>query len=182
MILASDGGGGVTNLLKLIAVAIGAALMACQWAPPHSAALEEARRAFKLASDDPLVMRSAAAELREAQLDLRRAERTWIETHDETLTGHFAYLAFQRVSLAHNIGLQREAEQRLQRARLAGHELLTPEPEREARNETARALPVNLQPAAPAAAPRPQADDAAAATPALVGADTLAPRPATAKA
>lgn len=165
----------MTQLLKLIAVAIGAALMACLWTPPRSAALEEARRAFKLASDDPLVLRSAAGELRNAQLDLRRAERSWVETHDEALTSHYAYLAFQRVALARNVSLQHEAEQRLRRAQPDGSDLLAPEPAREARSEAPHPLPVNLQPAAPAREAA-EAQPAAPALPAVVGAAAATPQ------
>ena len=154
----------MSNLWKLIAVAIGAALVACQWTPPHSSALEEARRALKLARNDPLVAQAAPDELRDAQVALRRAERSWIETRDDAMTSHLAYLAFQRVVLARNAGLQREAEQRLQRARLEGQNLLAVESAREAQNEAgAHALPVTLLPSA--AVEPVKAQSSATATP-----------------
>jgi hypothetical protein len=144
----------MSNRWKLIAVAIGAALVACQWTPPHSSALEEARRALKLARNDPLVAQAAAGELHDAQIALRRAERSWIETRDDAVTSHLAYVAFQRVVIARNAGLQREAEQRLQRARLEGQNLLAAESAHEARADAgARVLPVTLLP--PAAGPSP---------------------------
>jgi hypothetical protein len=154
----------MSNLWKLIAVAIGAALVACQWTPPHSGALDEARRALKLARNDPLVVQAAAGELHDAQIALRRAERSWIETRDDALTSHLAYVAFQRVLIARNAGLQREAEQRLQRARLEGQNLLAAESAQAVTG--ARALPVTLAPPAvepnkaPTATPQPAALDA----------------------
>jgi len=145
----------VSNLWKLIAVAIGAVLVACQWTPPRSSALEEARRAYNLARADPLVAAAARAELYEAQSALRRAERSWIDHHDDALTGHLAYLAFQRVVLARNVGLQREAEQRLERAEARTRSVLAREAP-PALAET-RVVPVGLQP--------PGADAAAPAAP-----------------
>ena len=141
----------MNNLWKLVAVAIGA-LVACQWTPPHSGALEVARRALKQARNDPLVVQAAPAELHDAQLALRRAERSWIDTRDDAMTSHLAYVAFQRVMIARNAGLQREAEERLQRAKLEGQELLATSA-REARADAgAHALPVTLVPP-PAAGP-----------------------------
>jgi hypothetical protein len=134
----------VSNLWKLIAVAIGAVLVACQWTPPRSSALEEARRAYNLARADPLVAAAARSELYEAQSALRRAERSWIERHDDALTSHLAYLAFQRVVLARNVGLQREAEQRLERAEARTRSLLAREAP-PALAET-RVVPVHLPP------------------------------------
>ena len=163
----------MSNLWKLITVALGAVLVACQWTPPHSSALEEARRALKLARNDPLVAQAAPDELRDAQAALRRAERSWIETRDDAMTSHLAYLAFQRVVLARNAGLQREAEQRLQRARLEGQNLLAVESAREAQGESgAHALPVTLLPAAAAAVEPVKAQSSATAMPPTA---TLAP-------
>jgi hypothetical protein len=143
----------MSNLWKLVAVAIGAVLVACQWPPPQSGALEEARRALKLARSDPLVAQAAPGELHDAQIALHRAERSWIETHDDATTGHLAYVAFQRVAIARNAGLQREAEQRLQRARLEGENLLATQSARDAPVDAgAHPLPVTLIPA-PAAEP-----------------------------
>jgi len=136
----------MSNLWKLVAVAIGAALVACQWTPPHSSALEEARRALKMARNDPLIAQAAADELHDAQLALRRAQRSWIETRDDATTSHLAYVAFQRVQIARNVGLQREAEQRLQRARAEGQNLLAAESAREP-PAAARAMPATLVPA-----------------------------------
>jgi hypothetical protein len=158
----------MSNLWKLIAVAIGAVLVACQWTPPQSGALEEARRAFKMARGDPLVAEAAPAELHDAQVALRRAERSWIETRDDAMTSHLAYVAYQRVAIARNAGLQREAEQRLQRARLEGGDLLAAESAHEAQAEgSARNLPPTLLPATTlsTAAPGP---GAAQPTPAAV--------------
>jgi len=166
----------MSNLWKLIAVAIGAVLVACQWTPPHSSALEEARRALKLARNDPLVAQAAAGELHDAQLALRRAERSWIETRDDAVTSHLAYVAFQRVAIARNAGLQREAEQRLQRARLEGQNLLAAESAGEARADAgARALPVTLLP--PAAGPSPSPSPVVTSQPPVVE----APAPAVAE-
>src|SRR6478672_11564696 len=73
----------MSNLWKLIAVAIGAVLVACQWTPPQSSALEEARRALNMARKDPLVAQSARPELEQAVVALHRAERSWIDTRDK---------------------------------------------------------------------------------------------------
>ena len=158
----------MSNLWKLIAVAIGAVLVACQWTPPQSSALEEARRALNMARKDPLVAQSARPELEQAVVARVDPGALGAVQRDEALTSHLAYIAYQRVAIARNLGLQREAEQRLQRAKAEGENLLAAE---SAREPAAAAVPVGLIPTAAAATVAP----VAAAAPAKAELPAAAP-------
>lgn len=108
----------MANALKLMGVSIGAALVACQTLPPPNEALDEARSALAMARSQPVVVRSAAVELERAQQALARAERAWAKERGEAEVRHLAYLASQRVAIARGVAAHREAEERLQQARL----------------------------------------------------------------
>jgi outer membrane protein OmpA-like peptidoglycan-associated protein len=102
---------------SVIAAAFAVALLgACASIPPDNPNLSEARGALLTARADPHVAQAAALELQQAEAALARAEEAWRSNQNIDETRHLAYLARQRVAIAHEVGARRAAELRLQQA------------------------------------------------------------------
>lgn len=95
------------------AISLSLVLSACA-VTPENEMLTEARSSYQAVENDPNVVRSAPADLREAQQHLRVAEELLDEGADEELVEHEAYLADQYAAVAEAKGqrleLQREIE------------------------------------------------------------------------
>jgi outer membrane protein OmpA-like peptidoglycan-associated protein len=77
-------------------------------------ALEQARTAYTQAQQTPQVVTQAPVALQEADQALRRAERVWADDHDAEEVHHLAYLATQRVAIAHKVMEKKLAEVSIQ--------------------------------------------------------------------
>ena len=85
-----------------IFLALAAALeVSCAFVPQHFARLEEARAAADEAAADPMLLQYAAAELRRARETLEQALAARDTLQDPAVVEHLAYLARQRVAIAH---------------------------------------------------------------------------------
>jgi len=73
--------------------------------------LTDAREAYRSASADPRVVRSAAVELKSAEQSLREAESIMSQGGELDMVEHQAYLARQRVNIALEKGLQAKADE-----------------------------------------------------------------------
>lgn len=104
--------------LRLTAAAAVVALLgACASTPTQpNAALEEARRLYGSASNDPLVVQNAAVELDRARQTLNRADEAWTDDQDAAETNHLAYLAKQLTVVARETAAQRGAEAQVRQA------------------------------------------------------------------
>ena len=83
----------------------------CAGMPKENATLTEAREAYRSASADPRVVRSAAVELKSAEQSLREAESIMGQGGEIDMVEHQAYLARQRVNIALEKGLQAKADE-----------------------------------------------------------------------
>ncbi len=83
----------------------------CAGMPKENAMLTDAREAYRSASADPRVVRSAAVELKSAEQSLREAESIMSRGGELDMVEHQAYLARQRVNIALEKGLQAKADE-----------------------------------------------------------------------
>lgn len=83
----------------------------CAGMPKENAMLNDAREAYRSASADPVVVRSAAVELKSAEQSLREADSIMSMGGEVDKVEHQAYLARQRVNIALEKGLQAKADE-----------------------------------------------------------------------
>ena len=104
----------------LVAAALFAslALGACASAPQKIESLEQARSSYARASEDPAVARHAPKELDAAKVALEKAERLYAEEEDRDDIDFQADLASKRVRTAEMIASGREADRRIENAKL----------------------------------------------------------------
>ena len=88
-----------------------ALLAGCNTPPPANARLDDARREYRAAQDEPATRDRAAVELRQAGEALMRANDAWTRKDSTADVDHWAYLAHQRVAIARETGLRRSGEQ-----------------------------------------------------------------------
>jgi outer membrane protein OmpA-like peptidoglycan-associated protein len=83
----------------------------CAGMPKENAMLTDAREAYRSASADPRVVRSAAVERKRAEQSLREAESIMSQGGELDMVEHQAYLARQRVNIAREKRLQAKADE-----------------------------------------------------------------------
>ncbi len=98
----------------LIATATLLALAACQTTPSPNPDLAAARTSLDQARSNPYVGRSGAVELQSAQQAMTHAEAAWAADRDVEQTRHLAYLARKRADIAMAVGMQAQADERVQ--------------------------------------------------------------------
>ncbi len=98
----------------LIATATLLALAACQTTPSPNPDLAAARTSLDQARSNPYVGRSGAVELQSAQQAMTHAEAAWAADRDVEQTRHHAYLARKRADIAMAVGMQAQADERVQ--------------------------------------------------------------------
>lgn len=98
-----------------ILLALATFLGACSSVPPNPR-LNEAHSAYDAAAVDPLVVRSASGELRQAQQALAKADAAQLSGDDPTAVEHYAYLARQRTEVALQSGKINQSEQAVARS------------------------------------------------------------------
>ena len=107
-----------SHLLLPTAIAALALMAGCSSTPPNNARLDDARRDYRLAQEDPVTRDRAATELVAAGDALRRADESWSRRDSVTEVDHWSYLARQRVAIARETGLRRSGEQASKDAQL----------------------------------------------------------------
>src|SRR5437762_9348758 len=95
-----------TVLLAMTAVA------ACSTVPENSL-LNEARNAYSAVQNDPLVIKLAPTELHQAGDALYRANAAANNKENEAVVNQLAYLAKQRIAIAQQTTIRKQAEQKL---------------------------------------------------------------------
>jgi outer membrane protein OmpA-like peptidoglycan-associated protein len=100
-----------SHLLLPTAVAALALIAGCNSMPPNNARLDDARRDYRMAQEDPTTRDRAATELRAAGDALQRADESWSRKDSVSEVDHWSYLARQRVAIARETGLRRSGEQ-----------------------------------------------------------------------
>ena len=103
-----------THLLVAASLALGA----CAGTPDKIDSLEQARSAYARAAQDPAVARHAPKELDAAKVALEKAERLYEEDEDRADIDFQADLAAKRVRTAEMIANGREADRRIDDAKL----------------------------------------------------------------
>ncbi len=100
-----------------LAAAIGAIFMlgACA-APQPNQNLEAARSTVNQAAADPVVVKQAPLELKQAQDTVAHADVVWSHDKDEAEVNHLAYLAKQRAMTATQFATARDAQERVKTA------------------------------------------------------------------
>jgi outer membrane protein OmpA-like peptidoglycan-associated protein len=106
-----------TNRILPLALAAAALLAACSSVPLNNAQLDEARRDYRAAQENPQARDLAAGELRQAGDALARADNAWTRGDDSAQVDHLAYLARQRVAIAQQTGSRKAAELAVTNAR-----------------------------------------------------------------
>ena len=101
-------------LLFLVAAA---SLTGCASAPKTNAMLDEARAAYRSASANPVVAKSAPIELKKAEKALLQSERLLQDGSGTDAVEHYAYLTRQHAAIAEEKGKQVAAEQAIDAAR-----------------------------------------------------------------
>ncbi len=94
------------------------ALGACGGAPKELDSLTQARTSYERAAQDPAVARHAPKELDSAKVALEKAEYLWKEKEDRKDIEYQADLAAKRVATAEMIANGREADRRIDDAKL----------------------------------------------------------------
>lgn len=89
-------------------------LAACSSAPKEIESLEQARQAYEKASTDITVARHAPEELDRARDALKVADTRWKKKDDRARVEHYAYVASQRVKIAHLIAESNEMDRELE--------------------------------------------------------------------
>ena len=103
-----------THLLVAASLALGA----CAGTPDKIDSLEQARSAYARAAQDPAVARHAPKELDAAKVALEKAEYLYAEEEDRSDIDFQADLATKRVRTAEMIANGREADRRIEDAKL----------------------------------------------------------------
>ena len=102
----------MTRNVKLLPVAL-AAILAAGCAAKSNPTLEEARAAYARASTDERVVQNAPVPLREAQVALQKAEKTFKEG-DKKDVDSLAYVALRRVEIAEQLATKNAAQQEME--------------------------------------------------------------------
>ncbi len=77
-------------------------------------ALEQAREAYRKASQDSAIVSRAGANLAKAEETLEAADQVWREEHDAPEVEHLAYLVEKRIEIARQIAQRRLAAEEIQ--------------------------------------------------------------------
>lgn len=106
------------KLRPMLGIAVGTVLLAaCSSAPMNNAKLDDARAAYQRAAADPLVVRSAPLDLRQAQQALLMADSAFTSGSEVSDVDHYAYLARQRTEVAVLAGKIAAADQSVEASR-----------------------------------------------------------------
>lgn len=101
----------------VMATVLLALLAACASAPPQeNSALLDASQAVTTASQDSNVNQYAPVQLEKAKNTLNQAQTTWSNTHNNTQTGYFAYLAKRQAQTAQAMGEKGAAQEQVKQA------------------------------------------------------------------
>lgn len=106
--------------LTLLALA---ALAACSSVPVGNAQLDEARRDYRAAQENPKARDLASGEMRLAGDALARASDAWTRGDDTDKVNHLSYLARQRVAIAQETGSRKAAELAVTNANVARNQV-----------------------------------------------------------
>ena len=118
-----------------LALAMLAVLAACASSPVANPQLTEARAAYGKAAADAQVVRSAPAELRQAQQALQKADAAMRSGDDASAVDHYAYLARQRTEVAVQAGRIAQADQAVVQSRAQRDRILIDARTRDAQAE-----------------------------------------------
>ncbi|MCU7372602.1 OmpA family protein [Paucibacter sp. O1-1] len=99
--------------LSLLGLAALSVLMGCSSLPADNARLEEARRDYRAAQQNPKVGERAGVEMRQASDALNKASDAWTRKDKPSEVDHWSYLAKQRIAIAQETAGQKGAEQAL---------------------------------------------------------------------
>jgi len=105
-------------VISVIPVAALILLTACGGAPKKIDSLENARAAYTHASTDETVAKHAAGELDDARNALSKGDRIWKKDGKRGRVEHYAYIASQKVKIAHLIAQRKEDDSRLENMNL----------------------------------------------------------------
>jgi outer membrane protein OmpA-like peptidoglycan-associated protein len=113
------------NNLRLIPSAVLVLLVSagCSDMPKRNLALDQATDAYRVAQSDPQTGQLAPLELKLAGDAVNQATEAWRQDASATNVNHLAYLATQRVAIAHEVALQHGAEAQVAQARGTRNEL-----------------------------------------------------------
>jgi outer membrane protein OmpA-like peptidoglycan-associated protein len=125
------------SLLALLASALLGA--GCVLTPEQNSSLDEARRTYSQAANDPQIIDNAPFALREAQDSLRATERLVAAGAEQEEVAHQAYLTKQRVAIARELALQEAAEEEIRLAEAERQQILLEARATEARRASAEA-------------------------------------------
>ncbi len=95
------------SLMSLAALAV---VAGCSSLPADNALLDEARRDYRAAQDNPPTRDLAANELKQAGEALNMASDAWTRRDNTAQINHLAYVAKQRIVIAQETGRQKAAE------------------------------------------------------------------------
>lgn len=93
------------------------ALSGCSTTPPHNAMLEQAANEYRIAQGSSRTSELAPAEMAQATAALSMANEASIRSAPNDEVTHLAYLAKQRVAIAREVALQKQAEESVTNAR-----------------------------------------------------------------
>jgi len=110
------------RFLPLTLVAL-AALAACSSVPVGNAQLDEARRDYRAAQENPKARDLASGEMRLAGDALARASDAWTRGDDTDKVNHLSYLARQRVAIAQETGSRKASELAVTNANVARNQV-----------------------------------------------------------
>ncbi len=130
--------------LTLLPLAAGV-LVACASAPATNPVVEEARAVYQQAVTNPDAARSAATELRNAQVALQQADAALRDGGNTAEAEHQAYLARQSASVALQAGQIAQAELAVTEARAERERILLQARTREAQQQQAVAVQAQSQ-------------------------------------
>lgn len=99
--------------LSLLSLAALSVLMGCSSLPADNARLEEARRDYRAAQQNPKISELAGVEMRQASDALNKASEAWTRQDKPSEVDHWSYLAKQRIAIAQETASQKGAEQAL---------------------------------------------------------------------
>jgi len=100
-----------------------AALAACSSVPVGNAQLDEARRDYRAAQENPKARDLASGEMRLAGDALARASDAWTRGDDTDKVNHLSYLARQRVAIAQETGSRKASELAVTNANVARNQV-----------------------------------------------------------
>jgi uncharacterized protein DUF4398 len=108
-----------------VLVLVAAAAQGCVFVPKTNLRLEEARSTNRVAVADARIGELAPSELRHASETLEQAIAAWSTLDDPAVVDHLAYLAKQRLAIAHEATKRLQAEAALAAVRSEHNLLLT---------------------------------------------------------